>query len=86
MMSEPEPRIDRDASRALRRIETQMRAEGKLDKADAAEGAGIVLMPVVFAVSGAVAWSLKSMKVGGPPQVVLTVMIVLVVRHYSVVG
>jgi len=54
-MFEPDRRIDREASRAIKRIETQMLMDGKLDKAIGAEGAGIVIVPVVLVAVGLVA-------------------------------
>lgn len=73
IMSQSDPRLDDDAKRAIRRIEQQMFAEGKLDKAVGAEGAAIVLFPVFIGVVGFVGWFLKSMGVEGPEVVYLGV-------------
>jgi cation transporter-like permease len=70
-------RIDREASDALRRIETQMRLEGKLDKADAAEGAAILFAPLLLGVVGLVGWVLTSLGLEGPEMVVVAVFVIV---------
>ncbi len=76
-MSEPEPRIDREASKAIKRIETQMRMEGKLEKADVAEGAAILFLPLVLGAVGLVAWVLKSLGLEGVGLVFVAVPILI---------
>ena len=68
-MPEPEPRIDREASEAIKRIERQKFMEGKLNQAYAAEGAAILFMPIVLAAVGLVGWVLTSLGCEGPELV-----------------
>ena len=49
-MKDDEIRIDREASDAIKRMERQQLAEGKLNKALAIEGGSVLFMPVVLAV------------------------------------
>ena len=56
-VNDEEPRIDREASDAIKRMERQQFLDGKLDKAYAAEGAGILFLPVVLAVVGVIGWA-----------------------------
>lgn len=65
-MSEREPNIDHEASEAVKRIERQMFVEGKLDKAVAAEGAGILFLPILLGAAGLVGWLLTSLGFEGP--------------------
>ncbi len=76
-MPEPEPRTDREANEAVKRIERQLQLDRKLDKAYAAEGAGILLLPVLLAAAGLVGWALNAMGVDGPAMVFLGVPILL---------
>lgn len=76
-MPEPEPRVDRDASEAIKRIETQMRMEGKLENADVAEGAAILFLPLVLGVVGLVAWVLQSAGLEGVGMVFVGVPILI---------
>ena len=62
-------RIDREASEAIKRMERQQFLDGKLDKAYAAEGAGILLMAPVLAVAGLIGWVLTSLGLEGPAVV-----------------
>ena len=68
-MNDGEPRIDREASEAIKRMERQQMMDGKLDKAYAAEGAGILFLPVVLAVVGVIGWALTSLGLEGPAVV-----------------
>lgn len=68
-MSENGTRIDREASESIKRIERQKLLEGKLDKAYAAEGAAVLLLPVVLAVVGLVCWVLTSIGLEAPAMV-----------------
>ena len=68
-MNDGEPRIDRDASDAIKRMERQQMLDGKLDKAYAMEGAGILFLPVVLAVVGLIGWALTSLGLEGPEVV-----------------
>ena len=72
-MPEPEPRIDREASEAIKRIERQAFLEGRLNKAYAAEGAAILFLPVVLAAVGLVGWILNSLGLKGPGLVIIGV-------------
>jgi hypothetical protein len=65
-MPEREPDIDREASEAVKRIERQMFVEGKLDKAVAAEGAGILFLPLLLGAAGLISWVLTSLGLEGP--------------------
>lgn len=65
-MNDGEHRIDREASDAIKRMERQQMMDGKLDKAYAAEGAGILFLPVVLAVVGLIGWALTSIGLEGP--------------------
>lgn len=76
-MPEREPKIDREASDAVKRIERQMFLEGKLDQAVAAEGAGILFLPPFLLAVGIVGWALKEMDVEGPAVVFLGVPILI---------
>lgn len=76
-MADSEPRLDREASKAVKRIETQMFIEGKLDKAVAAEGAGILLLPLLLGAVGLVGWALKSMDLDGPAMVFVGVPVLI---------
>ena len=73
----PKPRIDHEASEAIKRIESQMSQEGKLDKAYASEGAGILFLPLLLGAVGVVGWALKSMGASGPETVVFGVAILI---------
>lgn len=79
-MNDGEPRIDREASDAIKRMERQQFLDGKLDKAYAAEGAGILFLPVVLAVVGVIGWALTSLGLEGPAVVFVgaPVLVVLV--------
>ena len=68
-MNDGELRIDREASEAIKRMERQQFLDGKLDKAYAAEGAGILLMAPVLAVAGLIGWVLTSLGLEGPAVV-----------------
>ena len=68
-MSDRETRIDHEASEAIKRMERQQFMDGKLDKAYAAEGAAVLLLPVVLAVVGLVCWVLTSIGLEGPAMV-----------------
>lgn len=72
-MPEPESRIDREASEAIKRIERQKLMEGKLNQAYAAEGAAILFMPIVLAAVGLVGWALTSLGLEGPELVFIGV-------------
>lgn len=72
-MPEREPDIDREASEAVKRIERQLFVEGKLDKAVAAEGAGILFLPILLGAAGLVGWVLTSLGLEGPELVFLGV-------------
>lgn len=72
-----EPHIDHEASSAIKRIESQMLLEGKLDKALASEGAGILFLPVVLGAVGLVGWTLKSLGFDGPEVAILGVPILI---------
>ena len=76
-MPERESKIDHEASEAIKRIERQMFLEGKLDKAVAAEGAGILFLPPLLGAVFLVGWGLKEMGVEGPAVVVLGVPILI---------
>ena len=76
-MPESEPRIDQEASQVIKRIETQMSAEGRLDKAHAAEGAGYLLAPLVLGAAGLVAWVLKSLGLEGAGMILVAVPILI---------
>lgn len=85
-MNDEEPRIDREASDAIIRMERQQFLDGKLDKAYAIEGAGILFLPVVLAVVGVIGWALTSLGLEGPAVVfvgalVLIVLVFLVIHH-----
>lgn len=66
-------RIDREAGEAVKRLERQQFLDGKLDKAYAADGAGILFLPAVFAVVGLVGWVLTSAGLDGPAAGVVSV-------------
>ncbi len=72
-MPEREPDFDRKASEAVKRIERQMFVEGKLDKAVAAEGGGILFLPIILLAAGLVGWVLTSLGLEGPELVFLGV-------------
>jgi hypothetical protein len=65
-MPDWEPNIDREASDAVKRIERQMFVEGRLDEAVAAEGAGILFLPILLGAAGLVGWILTSLGLEGP--------------------
>ena len=65
-MPEPEHRIDREAAEAIKKIESQMRLEGKLDKADAMEGAAYLLAPLTLGAVFVVGKLLQSAGADGP--------------------
>lgn len=86
-MSENGTRIDREASEAIKRIERQQLLEGKLDKAYAAEGAAVLMLPVVLAVVGLVCRVLTSTGLEGPAMVFsgapVLIGLVLLVAHLN---
>lgn len=84
-MNHEDPRIDREASEAVKRMERQQLLDGKLDKAYAAEGAGFLFLPVVLVVVGLIGWALTSLGLKGPAVVLVGVpvligLVLLVVR------
>ena len=68
-MKDDDVRIDREASEAIKRMERQQMLDGKLDKAYAMEGAGILFLPLVLAVVGVIGWALTSLGLEGPAVV-----------------
>lgn len=52
MNEQNSPKIDKTASDAIKRVETQMVLDGKLNKAIAVEGAGVLFMLPALAVLG----------------------------------
>lgn len=76
-MPEPGLRIDREASEAIKRIERQKFMEGKLNQAYAAEGAGILFLPIILAVVGLVGWGLTSLGLEGPEVIFVGVPILI---------
>ncbi len=65
-MNDDDARIDREASDAIKRMERQKFLDGKLDKAYASEGAGILFLPLLLAAAGLVGWALTSLGLEGP--------------------
>jgi hypothetical protein len=76
-MCDRETGIDREASEAIRRMERQQFLDGKLDKADATEGAAILFMPVVLAAVGLVGRVLSSLGLEGPGMIFVGVPILI---------
>ena len=76
-MPESESNIDREGIEAIKRIERQAFLEGRLNKAYAAEGAGILFLPIVLAAAGLVGWILTSLGCEGPELVFLGVPMLL---------
>ena len=64
-MNDREIRIDRDASDAIKRMERQQLADGKLNKALAIEGGSVLFLPAVLAVVFIVGWVLTSVGLQG---------------------
>ena len=58
-------------------MERQQFLDGKLDKAHAAEGAAVLLVPVVLVVAGAIAWVLTSLGLEGPEMVFVGVPVLI---------
>lgn len=86
-MSDEESRLVREAGDAITRIARQQLLDGKLDKADAMEGAGILFLPLVLAVVGVVGRVLTSLDLDGPAVVFIggpvLIGLVLLVAHLS---
>ena len=72
-MSDRDDRIDQETARDVRRIHDQLLAEGKLDKAIAIEGAGILFAPLVLGAAGLVGWFLKCLGAGDTATVMFGV-------------
>ena len=64
-MSDPEVKLDQEASDAIKRIERQMRLEGKLELADQAEAQALGLFPLVLVGFGLMAWACQAIGMDG---------------------
>jgi hypothetical protein len=77
LMDDSGPRLDKDASRAIKRIELQMQVEGKFHKADLAQEAGNVAFILAILVAAVFLKVLQVCGVSGTVGVVLGVPIFL---------
>lgn len=76
-MSENYDREDQQANEAIERIHTQLSLEGKLDKAYAAEGAAVLVAPVVLLAVVAVAGLLTLIGLDGEARVIVGALILV---------
>lgn len=76
-MNDNGTRIDREASEAIKRIELQQTLDGKLNKAYAAEGAAVLLLPLLLAVVGLLGWGLTSLGLEGPAMIFVGVPVLI---------
>lgn len=76
-MSENYDREDQQANEAIERIHTQLSLEGKLDKAYAAEGAVVLIAPLVLLAVLAVAGLLTLIGLDGEARAVVGALILV---------